>query len=220
MTILLLHSPLVGPSSLAPLADALRGWGHDVCLPDLTSVARDPRPGHLVARTLAVAPDDVESVVAHSGAGAVLPWVASELAGDPSAVFLDAVLPAADVDVHVAPEAQRALLDEQTDQDGLLRPWLDWWQDDIVEAMLPDPVQREAIRADGPRLPRRFFDHDIPVPAWPPSAYIALGSAYGDELLDARSRGWTTAEMGLHHLATMTHPTDVATVLREVVRAL
>jgi len=43
-TLLLVHSPLVGPSSWRPLDEVARGRGFDVIRPDLTGVADAEAP--------------------------------------------------------------------------------------------------------------------------------------------------------------------------------
>lgn len=160
-SILLVHSPLVGPSSWTASAELLRGHGFDVAVPDLTGVAHasPPRWQRLVG-------DAVEAaevlgaqvvVVGHSGAGAFLPALAGRLAGRlGSLVFVDAVIPPPAC-VHETPARMRALLDEQT-LDGQLRRWLDWWPDDVVMDLVPDAAERTALLADMPSLPRSFYD--------------------------------------------------------------
>ncbi len=212
---LLLHSPLVGPASLAPTASALVDVGHDVVLPDLTGVADEPRPAWMVDRALD-AGAGVDVVVAHSGAGALLPVVAAG-AGARAAVFLDAVLPEVGARSWTADDAQRALFEEHTQPDGRLRPWLEWWPPALVEQLLPDPVVRAEVAGACPRLPASFYDHAVPLPrAWVPSAYVALGGAYADEVRRAADHGWPVRSLGRSHLATVTHADEVAAAILEV----
>lgn len=219
--VLLLHSPLVGPSSLAPLAEALSARGHEVVLPDLTAVADHPRPAWVVDAALAAAEDGtVDLVVPHSGAGAVAPLVAAG-ARARGLVFLDAVLPDPDAPEHHADAAQLAALDEHVAADGRLSPWLSWWPDDLVATLLPDPEQRARVAADCPPVPRAFYDRPVRLPGrWPPAGYVALGGAYVDEVARAGSRGWPCRSLGLHHLATVTAPDTVADAVEDVARAL
>lgn len=218
MRYLLVHSPLVGPTTLAPLSTVLAVRGHDVVLPDLRGVAVEPTPKWLIdAAVAAVSPDPVDVVVAHSGSGAVLPAIAAA-AGARVAVFLDAVLPDATAAVHATPARQRALLEEHADDSGLLAPWLSWWPSDVVERLLPDVDQRRAMEDELPRLPLSFYDHDIALPdRWPPSGFIALGAAYRGELSEARRRGWPTRQLSLDHLAPATDPAATADAITSVV---
>lgn len=221
LRLLLLHSPLVGPVSLAPTAARLRERGHAVLLPDLTGVADDPHPAWLVDRAIGAAGDGpVDVVVAHSGAGALLPTVGAGTSAG-ALVFLDAVVPAPGATEHVADLRQRRLLDEQTGADGRVAPWITWWPADLVAAMLPDAALREQVAAACPRVPRSLWEHPVPLPVtWAPAAYVALGAAYADELADARTRGWPSRSLGLHHLATITAPARVAAAVLEVIHDL
>lgn len=216
---LLLHSPLVGPSTLQPLASVLEQRGHLVLLPDLRGVVHDPTPEWLVDAAVAAA-DGGDVVVAHSGAGAILPLVARRVDAR-AAVFLDAVLPDDSARAHVAPAGQRRLLEQHVDGAGLLRPWLDWWPADAVAELLPDPQQRAALAAELPRLPLSFYDHDVALPReWVPSVFVSLEGAYDEELREARRRGWPTTELGLSHLAPATAPEPVADALLALVDEL
>lgn len=221
MRFLLIHSPLVGPGTLRPLADELGSRGHAVTRPDLRAVADDPRPAWLIERIVSDAADEVVDVaVAHSGAGALLPTVADRV-GARAAVFLDAVLPRVGAGEHVAPSRQRALLAEQADEHGLLRPWLSWWSDEVVADLLPDPGQRAALAAEQPRVPVRFYDDPVPLPTtWVPSAYVALSGAYRDEVATARGHGWPTRSLSLTHLAAATSPVETADAVLSAVAEL
>ncbi len=216
---LLLHSPLVGPSSLASTAAVLRDAGDVVVLPDLTGVAAAPLPTWMVDRAVAEA-GSADIVVAHSGAGALLPTVSAST-GARAAVFLDAVLPTPGATTWSTEPAQQTLLHEHLGSDGRLAPWLSWWPDEVVERLLPDPVVRRAIAAECPRLPVSFYEHPVPLPAtWVPCAYVALGGAYADEEARAAALGWPVRSLGRSHLATVTHPDAVVAALLEVVADL
>lgn len=217
MRYLLVHSPLVGPSTLAPLAKELEDRGHDTVLPDLRDVVDEPRPSWLIDQAVAHGQTkQIDVAVAHSGSGAVLPSISAAV-GTRVAIFLDAVLPEASSRVHVTPEGQRALLEEHAEA-GLLRPWLSWWPPDLVDQMLPDAHQRRRLEQEQRRLPLSFYDHDIALPPdWVPSGFIALGRAYLDELSEAQRRGWPTRQLALTHLAPATHPRATADAVASLV---
>lgn len=216
-----MHSPLVGPASLEPIANALEAAGHAALLPDLTGVVRAPRPTWMIDAALAAAEDrDVDVVIGHSGSGALLPVVAAGLAARVM-VFLDAVLPTPGTSAWRPDEAMRAVLDDHVGADGRLAPWLDWWDERLVAQLLPSPDQRAAIARDCHRLPVSYYDHPVPVPSrWTPAAYVALGGAYADELRRAADLGWPCRSLGLSHLATVTHPDEVATAVQDVLEQL
>jgi pimeloyl-ACP methyl ester carboxylesterase len=212
-SVLLVHSPLVGPSSWTAAARILAGRGFAVAVPDLTGLAvTTDRPRWRVAvDTVAAAAEPLDgtvAVVGHSGAGAFLPAIGARLGSRlRSLVFVDAVLPPPS-SAHHTPVGLQALLDEQT-VDGSLRRWLDWWPAEVVEELLPDPAVRALLLDDMPRLPRAFYDEPVPVPAaWSHrrGAYLQLSAAYRAEFEEAGRRGWPRTRIGTSHLAIITEP--------------
>ena len=69
---LIIHSPLVGPSTVAPLAAALEALGWTTMVPDLRSAIQSPTQ---FSQRAARAADATDVVIGHSGAGAFLPAV-------------------------------------------------------------------------------------------------------------------------------------------------
>ncbi|HEX2029190.1 MAG TPA: alpha/beta hydrolase [Nitriliruptorales bacterium] len=212
---LLVHSPLLGPSSWAATAGVLVDRGCEVAVPGLTGVAEAAPPlwqrfidGATMATERLQAPI---VVVGHSGAGAFLPAIAEHLGDRLSAlVFVDAVVPPHG-GAHETPSALQSLLDEQT-VDGRLRRWLDWWPEDVVGQLLPDPSERELLRRDMPQLPRSYFDEAVPVPDdWSrrPCAFLKLSHAYQAEYVEAGARGWTRQKIDGNHLSILTEPARV-----------
>ncbi len=220
---LLVHSPLLGPSSWAATAAVLRGRGHAVATPDLRAAVTGapPRVPAVLAAAVAGTADlpGTVAVVGHSGAGAFLPAIGAALGDRCGAlVFVDAVVPPRD-GAHETPARLRVLLDEQT-VDGMLRPWLDWWPEPTVRELLPDPGDRDLLSAELPRVPRALYDEPVPVPAgWAdqPSAYLRLSAAYDREAEEAVARGWLRGELDLDHLAIHTRPGAVADALTSMV---
>src|ERR1043165_436052 len=92
-TFVLVHSPLVGPSSWEPVAAVLRGEGHRVEVPSLADAGGPPYYPALAAAIAEATPDGA-FLVAHSGAGALL-TSAAEAAGRRVAglVYVGALLP-------------------------------------------------------------------------------------------------------------------------------
>ncbi|MGI9598738.1 MAG: hypothetical protein ACR2QK_21415 [Acidimicrobiales bacterium] len=212
--LLLIHSPLVGPSTMARLASSATAAGHQVATTDLTGVAEAPSPRWrwFVERAAAAAQGwSPPVVVAHSGAGPMLPAIAGRLEQGPAAlVFADAVVPPESG--HHRHSAEMApMLDRQT-TGGRLARWLDWWPDDVVESLLPEPADRVALAADMPRLPRDFYDEPIPMPAgWSQQrcAYLQLSPAYDLDRRRAEQRGWPTIAIDSSHLGLHTDPGPV-----------
>ncbi|MEX2373650.1 MAG: alpha/beta hydrolase, partial [Dehalococcoidia bacterium] len=96
-TFVLLHSPLVGPASWQPVADAIYLHGFQVAVPRIESPDAAYWRGYVDAAVEALRDIDGDEVVlaAHSGAG---PLVAAIAADSPlpvaGVVFVDAGLPA------------------------------------------------------------------------------------------------------------------------------
>lgn len=213
-SLLLVHSPLVGPSSLRRLAEGARFRGHEVFLPDLTSVATADSPRWEAYASRAVASvGDLSvpiAVVGHSGAGAFLPAIGEAVNDLAALIFVDAAVPAC-AGVHQTDDRMRELLDNQT-SDGLLLPWLDWWPTEDVADLLPDSADRELLATDMPRLPRSFYDDDVSLPTgWSQwhCGYLRLSSAYEAEFEEARVRGWRRTSIDGTHLSVHTHPEAV-----------
>jgi hypothetical protein len=213
MHALLVHSPLVGPATMRPLADELRGDGWTVSVPDLRRGATSPDAFMGLAASAA---RDVDVVIGHSGAGAMLPRIA--LAHDATSVFVDAIVPGPDG--HEPSAGFIALLDDLQLVDGLLPPWNDWWPASTMERLVPDPALRAEIGDEVPRVPRSFYDHlvELPVQWWTRrAAYLQLSPAYDDDRARAQSYGWPVATLDGAHLDLATRPADVAALVRELV---
>lgn len=223
-SLLLVHSPLLGPSSLARLrAEAARAGRH-VMLPDLTATAGSSDPHDTYIRLAVEAGSALRGetlIVGHSGAGVFLPLIAAELGGPASLVFVDAVVPPRS-EPHQTPDRLAALLDEQS-VDGVLRPWLDWWPPGVIDQLLSNPADQAKLRADIPQLPRSFYDRDVPMPAgWSDQrcGYMQLSAAYNAERTEAESRGWPTTKLDESHLAVHTAPGDTLEAILGIADAL
>ena len=209
---LLVHSPLVGPSSWAALAQRVAAQGADVVVPDLTRIAEaEPPWWERLVGTAVAAADGLGSpvvVVGHSGAGAFLPEIGQGLGDRLGArVFVDAVVPPRQ-GAHQTPDGMEQLLDEKTVEGTLLR-WLDWWPTAAVEELLPNKSDRDVLAADMPRLPRSFYREDVPVSeGWSDRwcGYLQLSSAYDAEFEEAGNRGWPRATVDGTHLSIHTDP--------------
>jgi hypothetical protein len=211
---LLVHPPLLGPAVLDPLAAQLRSRGHDVALPDLRP-ALEPAPGwpeRWVATAAGVGPAD--AVLGFSGAGVTLPAVAAAVDAR-RVVWIDAVMPATcgetvpDDDIR---DRVAGLV-----RNGRIPDWTTWWGPGALEGLVPDPLLRGAIEADGHDLPGDFYDVAVPVPeTWPEDGarYIQLSAAYDDAATEARRRGWpVVGEPAGAHLDIANHPEWIADLL-------
>ena len=76
--VLALHSPLVGPSTIRPLADALDAVGWSTTVLDLRHSLTSPEA---YIATVERAVGTVDVIIGHSGAGAFLPTIAANTDG-------------------------------------------------------------------------------------------------------------------------------------------
>ncbi len=204
MELLLLHSPFTGPYVWSGLAPLLRSLGHDVSVPDLRpSLAAGLSCFPKRAALACTAPAAL--IVAHSGAGALVPSVAQATAAR-GAVYVDALLPhPGKCWLQTAPPPLAERLCQAADGAGLLPAWDRWWPKGTMAALLPDAAMRAAFIADLPRVPLAYVHEiapDAPEPAV--SAYLRLSSGYRAEADEARRRGWLVSGRDLHHLAVLT----------------
>jgi hypothetical protein len=225
----LVHSPLVGPSSWRPVADELAARGRPAVVPSLVDAVAAP-PHHdavadAVGAQVAGRSDEAIVLVVHSGAGALVPSLEDASAAPVAAVvFVDATLPHPGqrwldtVPVEMA-DGLRAL----ADPDGVLPPWHEWFPADAVGQLVPDPQTRAEFCAEIPRVPLSYFAEVAPArSAWQerPCGYVQLSEAYVDAADEARRRGWPVARHDGHHLSAMTEPVAVTDAIIAVLDGL
>jgi hypothetical protein len=213
MSLLLVPSPLVGPASWVGVAAHLRAHGEDAVVVD---TGAPQQPADVVTAILEAASGLSDPVlVPHSNAGLYAPFLADRL-GARATVYVDAALVGPGPDTAMAPPGRLTILRGLADADGLLPPWTRWWDD--LDGIFPDPTSRESVEQGQPRLPLSYFEARLPVPeGWSerPSAYLAFGDTYADEIAFARAQGWPVTTMAGRHLHALHDPEGVgAEILR------
>jgi hypothetical protein len=221
---LLVHSPLLGPASWAPVAARLGADGDGVIAPDLrpslsagTGYAR--RQASIAAESVAEGP---VVLAAHSGAGPLLPVVVSALqdrgVSVSGAVLVDAGLPHPGRSRRSSLPTELAAHLDTLAVDGWLPPWPKWWPPDALAALVPDSEQRTQLANDCPPLPAALFDEPMPHGAeLPGAAYVLLSDAYTEQAAVADLQGWPVVRLAADHLALMTRPDDVIQAIRDAV---
>lgn len=207
-TIVLLHSPLVGPTSWSWVARHLSSEGNDVVVPDITAADSFSAAVTLAQQQL---PAGRLALVGHSGAGLLLPFLGQ--GRSVRYVFADAQVPSLSGTVRMSDPEFRAFLETLADDDGWLPPWHRWWDKKVVDAMIPDAQTRRAAVADIPRLPLAYFDHVAEAPdGWADAfcSYLLFSDAYGSVADDAAARGWPVQRLAGTHLELVTAPDQVA----------
>ena len=216
MNFTLLHSPLVGPAIWQTLVPVLRARGHAVAVPDLTPLMAGEGPYYAaLAEGAASAVADNAILIAHSGAGALVPAIAALAEGRMrGAVFVDALLPHPGESWFAGVPAELGTRLRALAKNDKLPPWHAWWPKGAMEALLPDRAMGTAFLAEQSELPLSYFEE--PAPALPldiPFAYLRLSAAYDADAEAAEALGATTLRLNLHHLAPLTHPDVIADAL-------
>lgn len=219
MTFVLVHSPLVGPATCAPLADELRSRGRSVVVPSLLGTLAGG-PGWARRQVAAVhAAVDADGaagpylLAGHSGAGPLLPAIGAALGHVQAYLFVDAAPPRPGQSWF--DKAPAPLVKHLTSlaTDGWVPPWNEWFGEEEMAAELADPSVRRSVLAELSRLPLAMFTEPAPeVPGWPDAlcGYLRLSPGYDRYLAEARSRGWRTASLDAWHLSLCGDPVPVA----------
>jgi pimeloyl-ACP methyl ester carboxylesterase len=229
--VVLVHSPLVGPVTWRPTAAELTGRGFEVVVPDARSVwsAEAPyverivetvAPGAVASGTVGVETPTV--LVAHSGAGPLLPAIADRLGRSVRAlVFVDALLPYPNRSWFDEAPPDWAVHVRGLARDGLLPPWPEWFPAEALPELIPDADQRAALVGDVPRIRMSYLDEPMPSASWTgPAGYVQLSDAYADQADQAYARGFAVDVLRADHLATFTRPVEVAAAIDRLVTAI
>jgi hypothetical protein len=137
-------------------------------------------------------------LIGHSGAGPLLAAAGAIIGWVPGYIFVDAGLPMpGQTWMEAVPPDLAAQVREMADAQGWLPPWPQWWGDEALAGLIPDPEARRHFAAGCPRLPLAMFEEVHPsAPHWPdaPAAYLQLSEAYQDQAARARELGWPVTE--------------------------
>lgn len=224
---MLVHSPLVGPFTWALVAQEIERRQTRAIVPTLTSGLAKVTPywkqhAEAVAQTIqTLPPDEAVVLVAHSGAGMLLPVIGQAI-GRPVAgyIFVDAGIPQdgkSRLDLfsnkELAEQFRRSAIN------GLLPTWTN---SDLAE-VIPDDQTRARFVADLKPLPLAVYDEPIPVfEGWPdaPCSFIAFISAdeyaYADSLRHAEQQNWPCVKIEGMHFHMLVDPVAVADALLSV----
>lgn len=226
----LIHSPLVGPSTWSPVAERLTAADRDVVVPSLLAVGEGgppywPRVVEGVSAGLADAdPSRPLVLVAHSNAGLFVPVLVREL-NRPVArvVFADAAIPGNGESEPMVAEEFLSFLRGRVGPDRRLPRWTDWWGEQETAGLFPDRRSRKLITAEQPRLPLAYYLDRVPVPAgWAecPCAYMRFSPGCQKDADRARALGWPVVSLAGEHLHQIVDPDGVTSALIDLADAV
>lgn len=223
----LIHSPLVGPLTWSLVADEMRHRGLDVLVPDLEDSPDSNEPfwkqhAESVSRALSHIPRETSlTLVAHSGAGPLLPVIRQSLMHPVKAcVFVDAGIPrdgASRLDLMKSENPEWAEGFQQELARGESFPT---WSFDDLQEVLPDESLRSQMVAELHPRGLDFFSERIPVfDGWPdaPCVYIQFSAPYEKPAAQARQLSWRVYELEAGHFHMLVDAKTVTDLIVEAV---
>lgn len=217
----LVHSPLVGPYTWKLVGKALSHRGYAVATPELRSPAGATEPYWQLhtavvanaAHTLPAASPLV--IVAHSGAGALVPSSVDALRDRvAAAIFVDAGLPHPGRSrLETFEDAAMARQWRESARAGMLRPP---WSDADLRPIVPANDVRAAFLADiEPSALETYTEPMSPsaMPADVTCAYLLFSPAYRPHFEQARRLSWPARDLPGNHFHMLVDPEAVATTL-------
>lgn len=227
--LVMIHSPLVGSSIWNPSGDLLQRKGYPVCIPSLRDfVSGDPPYYEKIAEHVADAVRKgpragAVTLVAHSGAGALLPAVAEKLDRPCHGIFVDAILPHPGLRwFDTAPPQLRAHLRSLV-HNGFLPPWNQWFPPEVISALISDRDARQRFIGELPRIRVSYLEERAPEAGADRllrCGYLQLSDGYGAFASEAEKAGWVTMREPADHLAVLTRPEVVCNALFNLIEAL
>jgi hypothetical protein len=226
----LIPSPLVGPLTWALVADQMWQRGINVIVPTLIDSSDSGEPfwkqhTESVLQALAQIPKNTFlTLVAHSGAGPLLPAIRQSLVNPINAyVFVDAGIPrngATRLDLMKSEDPAWAEQFQEELEQGERFP--NWSFDDLQE-VIPEDLLRTQMVAEIRARGLAFFTEPIPVfDGWPDAAcvYIQFSAPYERPAAQARQAGWPTYELEAGHFHMLVDAKAVTDLIVEAVNKL
>ena len=215
----LIHSPLVGTLTWRLVADEMQQRGLNVLVPVLEDSRDSKEPfwqqhAESVSQALGQIPHETSlTLVAHSGAGPLLPAIRQSLVNPVNAyVFVDAGIPrnnASRLDLMKSEDAEWANDFQKELERGERFPT---WSFDDLQEVIPAATLREQMVAELRPRGLDFFTEPIPVFAgWPdaPCIYIQFSAPYDQPAVYARQVGWPVYQLEAGHFHMLVEPAAV-----------
>jgi hypothetical protein len=222
-TYVLIHSPLVGGLTWTLVADQMRQVRLDVYLPLLLDSPNSSEPfwqqhATSVSQALVQIPkNEAVTLVAHSGAGPLLPAIGQYLPNPINAyMFVDAGIPRdgfTRLDLMKWEDPEWAVQFQEELEQGEHFP--NWDIEDLRD-VIPNESLREQMVAELHPRGLSFFTEPIPVfSEWPdaPCIYIRFSTPYNRPAAQARQAGWPTYELEAGHFHMLVDPAIVTEMI-------
>jgi hypothetical protein len=219
----LIHSPLVGRLTWEPVARQMQARNLEVAVPSLIDEPDSNRPywqQHAVSVSRALvrlAENQRLVLVAHSGAGPLLPAVRQFLAHPIAAyIFVDAGMPQDGFSRLDLMEIEDPAWASQLRQELLADRRFPSWSAEQLSKVIPDPDLRRRMAAELQPRGLDFFSEPIPVfTGWPdaPCAYLWFSEPYAQDAAQARQAGWLLQHMPAGHFHMLVDPAKVADIM-------
>lgn len=212
--VVLVPAPLLGAATWQETAAALIAPGRTAAVAELRVPSAPPHwQVHVGAIVSAMALETPNVLVAHSGAGPLLPAAVAAARGPvTAAVFVDAALPSPGKSRFDAFPPGVAAAWRRSAVSGFLPRW----DERVLAPLVHDPDMRRRLAATHLPLPIDVYEEPLPsiaLPADLPCAYLQFSDAYAAEAGEARARGWRFAHLPGTHLEMVNRPREVARLL-------
>jgi hypothetical protein len=221
----LLHSPLTGPAVWRAVAAEAVRKGLEVtvpALPDLAQVTPPYYPALAVAVANQIERGGPAALIVHSGAGGLAAQVTNAAgAAVAQVVFVDAILPHPGRTWFSTAGDGFAQSVRDKVKDAMVPPWDQWFPPGALAGLVGDHALRKAFARELKPTPVAFLDErasGLDIPDHVGWSYLRLSKAYEAEAREARRLGRLTLRRDLSHLAMMTHPAQVVSSLRNLIR--
>ena len=229
-TYVLVHSPLVGDLTWSLVAARMRHRDIAAIVPLLDDAPGSNEPswkqhtGSVSAALAKLSPNRSIILVAHSGAGPLLPAIREGLENPVHAyVFVDADPPrngATRLDLMRSEDPEwAAQFQKELEQGGRFPTWS---FEDLREVIPDERLRRQMVAELRPRA-LSFFTEPIPVfAAWPdaPCIYIQFSAPYESSAAHARRAGWPTYRLEAGHFHMLVDPAAVTDLVLQAVKGL
>jgi hypothetical protein len=187
--------------------------------PSATSPYWEQHARSVARRLRTVAESEAVVLVAHSGAGQLLPAIREASGRSVAAyVFVDAGIPEDGVSRldQIEREAPGVAAELRSHLEGGGR--FPEWTDQELEPIIPADGMRRGILGELRPRPLAFFTEPIPAPGWPdaPCGYLRLSPPYDPALKQATANGWPTRSIEAGHFHMVVEPREVVDLMLEL----